>query len=282
MKQLNKYLLVIYLLLPLCFLHSCKSPKLASTGTLTKMSVEQRIHSVVESAVDYKTFTSNITLSLTNNHNKRSQAIDGQLKMVKDEAIQLSLKMPILGSELFRMTISHDRIIVVDRMNKQYFTSSIEELKSKSSFDFNYYNLQALFSNHLFISGKQGIETSDYPSFEVREDDYFAFLDYKDAQDISYLFTADNSNRIQKTVMTMPESDLNLEWEYSEFKATSGNKYFPTKSLLKVQLPDKEIKVNINYKSIELDKNFNIDYNIPQKYNQINTEQLIQIIRSLS
>lgn len=55
--------------------------------------------------------------------------IGGTLKMKEDERVQLSLLMPILRSEVGRLEVSPDGIIIVDRMGKRYVQARPGELK---------------------------------------------------------------------------------------------------------------------------------------------------------
>lgn len=77
------------------------------------------------------------------------------MKMVKDSAFQLSVQ-PFLGIEIFRIELSRDTIKVVDRMNKRYMIENYSNLQGQTPIEFNFYNLQALFTNHLFIPGGAG------------------------------------------------------------------------------------------------------------------------------
>lgn len=81
------------------------------------------------------------------------------MKMVKDSAFQLSVQ-PFLGIEIFRIELSRDTIKVVDRMNKRYMIENYSNLQGQTPIEFNFYNLQALFTNHLFIPGSRAFPVS--------------------------------------------------------------------------------------------------------------------------
>ena len=46
--------------------------------------------------------------------------MNGTMKLVSGERMQLSLLMPILRSEVARLEITPDDVLVVDRMGKRY------------------------------------------------------------------------------------------------------------------------------------------------------------------
>ena len=91
------------------------------------------------------------------------------MKMVKDSAFQLSVQ-PFLGIEIFRIELSRDTIKVVDRMNKRYMIENYSNLQGQTPIEFNFYNLQALFTNHLFIPGEQGVSRKHYNRFKLNQE----------------------------------------------------------------------------------------------------------------
>ena len=55
--------------------------------------------------------------------------VNGTMKLKNGERMQLSFLMPILRSEVARIDITPDEVILVDRMGKRYVQASRRELK---------------------------------------------------------------------------------------------------------------------------------------------------------
>lgn len=55
--------------------------------------------------------------------------VNGTMKLVGGERVQLSFLMPILRSEVARMEITPDEILLIDRMGKRYTRATRQELK---------------------------------------------------------------------------------------------------------------------------------------------------------
>lgn len=55
--------------------------------------------------------------------------VNGTMKLKAGERMQLSFLMPILRSEVARIDITPDEVILVDRMGKRYVQASRQELK---------------------------------------------------------------------------------------------------------------------------------------------------------
>ncbi len=56
--------------------------------------------------------------------------VDGTLKLKAGERVQVSFQMPVLRTEVARIDLTPDEILLVDRMGRRYVQASRKELKS--------------------------------------------------------------------------------------------------------------------------------------------------------
>ena len=70
--------------------------------------------------------------------------VNGTLKLLGGERLQLSFQMPILRTEVARVEITPDEALLVDRMGKRYVRVTREELKSLLSKRATFANLEKL------------------------------------------------------------------------------------------------------------------------------------------
>ena len=68
-------------------------------------------------------------LQLTVPKNNGSITVSGSMKMNSGERIQLSVLMPGFRSEVMRMEVTPDEVLLIDRMNKRYVRATRDELK---------------------------------------------------------------------------------------------------------------------------------------------------------
>ena len=54
--------------------------------------------------------------------------VDGQLKMARGERIRLSLLMPVLRTEMVRIEVTPDGLLVVDRKHREYVQATPQEV----------------------------------------------------------------------------------------------------------------------------------------------------------
>jgi hypothetical protein len=259
---------------------ACKQSKSTVSVALSPKSKNERLDLFINQALQYETFSSQ--LNFTFQTKKQSVSVDGQLKMIKDRAIQLSLKIPLLGTEAFRITLTPDQLIIIDRINKQYLAESMSEIQSKAPFDFDFYSFQALLSNRLFIAGKNQITPDDYPLFRMQEDFYLFHIENTDRHNIEYSFTGDFTHRILKTQMRKEEWNSKIECVYDRFGLTDNKKLFPMSLKMELNLPEEAIQINLNFYTVNINGAFELDYGYPAKYKPVSLQDIIKLIQNMS
>ena len=279
MKMLNKKRtqgwLVVVGLFVLC-LSGCKSTKKAgTTGTTGAKSGREYLEWVEEQSFSYASLSARLHVDVVLPDKEVSSRVD--LKMVKDSALMLSVQ-PFLGIEVFRLMLTTDSIKVLDRMNKRYMAENYENLRGKTPIEFNYYNLQALFTNHLFLPGYKEITPKHYNRFQVKQADGAAEFKAKDSMGLNYSFQTDEEGRLLLTRVTEAVSQYALSWSYANFGSVAGQT-FPNQ--MKAELFKKGVSsgmMQFQYSRIRLDAALNMDFSIPSKYKRITFEQIIKSV----
>lgn len=279
----NKILTI--LLLASGILFACKSTKTTEPGqkTLEKANKEERLNRMIQAGLHYDTFSSDLKFTLTLPDNNQDIPLDAQLHIKKNEAIQLSFRYSIFGisSELLKATITPSEIIIIDRINKQYLRESIVELKKKIPFEFDYYSLEALLSNRLFIAGKKEIQEKDYESFGILENEYLVRISNIDQQNIQYDFISDYTDRIQQTQMSQAKWKSQLLCHYTDWGLTSDKKDFPMSMKFSLDIPEKSYRIQLAFHSVDINSGLTIDRNIPAKYKPVTLQRVINLIKKL-
>jgi hypothetical protein len=278
MRKTSKYL--FFILLIATFFYACKSPE-SLRISLEKKEKEERIRELLQHAILYDTFSGSLKLSIKPGENSKSSSVDAYLKIKKNQAIELSLRVPIIGMEVAKVSITPEQILIIDRINKQYFRESMNRIQEEISFDFDYYSLQALLTNHLFIAGKATIEETDFNSFQLIEDEFQAILNNTDSQGINYDFATDYTRRILHAEMYKEKSETNLIWVYRNFGLASNNRLFPMQMNMALHLPDDTFAMNFSFNRVDINEPFIPNTAIPNRYQQISLEQVVKLIKLL-
>ena len=259
-----------------CLLVSCKS----STGTTTSAaaitkSEETFFASVLDNSFRYKTFSARMNLDFSGLQQELNSRV--QVKMICDDRVQLSVQP--LGIEVFRIELSNDSIKILDRLNKRYVADNYNRLKSEMDIDFTFQNLQALFTNRLFMPGVNKISNNHYRQFRIRKNDYTAELQMKSRDGTFYTFTADGDEKLLSTRIENQAQKKKLTWEYSRFQDIN-NQLFPMKMTASLTSGDQlQGTAVLTFSTPEINSPLTLDFNIPSGYNRVTLEQIINSLR---
>ncbi|SEF84996.1 DUF4292 domain-containing protein [Parabacteroides chinchillae] len=261
-------------------LAGCKSSKkvgtVESSGT---KAYNEFFASMQEQEFNFNTLSARLNVDLNLPDKNMSSRVD--LKMIKDSVFQLSVQ-PFLGIEVFRIELSIDSIKVIDRINKRFVTESYSGLKGQTPIDFNFYNLQALFTNHLFLPGQQAISPKQYNHFRLKQENGLAEVKTKDSMGLLYTFTADGEEKLLATHISEPSDKYMLQWDYQDFRL-AGDQPFPM--LMDIRLLENNLSkgnIRIHFSRIQTDMPLSMDFSIPAKYKRITFAQIIKAISNNS
>lgn len=265
---MRKILTFAFVVSSLLIINGCKSKKIIDTGgTLEKKSQTQVVEDVLLSELKYKTITTKGSIEL------KSGKATTVFKIIKDSVLQASVR-PMLGMEAFRLTITPDSVVLLDRMKKQYTAERFKDSKLMANFDFNFYNLQAILTNQLFVPGKTKVSKEDYNIYNVTSANDVYMLQAKDKGDLLYIFAVDASDRIASTLIYNEKNNITLQWSYTDF-IKDGNVMYPTNMAAKIDIAKKRFDLNISYKKLDIDSKLDVDTKIPSGYTKVGFSELI-------
>lgn len=260
---------------------ACKTAKETATGSLEGMNSTAVYESLLNHSVYYNTLSGKAKVSIKTP--KNSLSANATVRMVRNEWIQLSFQF--FGFEAFRIDLSPDSVVLVNRAHKWYVAESLSEIgRGVLSPDFNFSNLQSILTGRLFLAGKDTLTTKDMKSFAVKVSDDHSQLQTKDAQGIQYAFTGDYTHRIQSLLMSGKKEGktVSLLSEYAELEALSPARLFPTKVDVKLTSTENEVyQLNIKYSKVELDKELTVESSIPNKYRRVPMAEALKALQKL-
>ena len=284
MRQIKRYFNMAGLgccLLLLLTLGGCKSSKKVGTVAGGAAKAQQVFFQAMEEqALHYQTLTARLGVEINlPNFQVNSTRVD--LKMIKDSAFQLSVQ-PLLGIELFRIEVSRDSIKVLDRMNKRYLAENYEALRSQTPIAFNFYNLQALFTNRLFLPGEQAVSESQYSCFRLDQSGSTALIQVKDPMGLRYTFEADGEEKLLATEITDAKGQYRLRWGYSDFRVVEKQIFPQLMTVEAFKEGNAEGNIQWGFTRMRLDEPVKLDFVIPAKYTRITFEQLVRTLKNLN
>ncbi len=251
---------------------------------LSLLAVSCRTHKNVASEkteiykMPYETFSSKTSFSFSMD-GVHSVSFGGQVRIKKDSVIFFSIQ-PIAGVEVARAVIDTSGVLLVDRMNKRYFSTSFAEMKTEFGFDVNYHSIQAVLSNVPFAYEKnRDAYEKDFTKTEIPGNKILLQRVY---DGLSQEFVVDSL--LQSGTILSEMGDI--KWNYMDFSTFVGGRRFPMKTeiMLKSNHRDQSsnqrlsfFSLSLSHRKIETNVSMNFNYKVPDSYQKISSEEIVEL-----
>ena len=267
--------LALVCLVMLAVLAGCKSSRKA-TGEGGAEAKEGRalLEAVEEGALEFHTLSARLSADLKLQDGKELGS-RVELKMVRDSMIQLSVQ-PFLGIEVFRLELTTDTVRLIDRMGKRYVAERYSGLLEQSPVDFNFYNLQALFINRIFLPGQADFTKKEYNRFRMSRAPEYTEFKATDRGKLFYTFRIDREEKLARTEINDAEGRFSLAWRYADFQ-TYGQQLFPVSMNADVVVDNRNVGgLSLYYSRIQLDKTLKFSNEQLRKYRRVTLEEILK------
>ncbi|WP_294082909.1 DUF4292 domain-containing protein [Proteiniphilum sp. UBA5384] len=272
-----RFILVICLLSAVVFT-ACKPKQkiVYSTSPVSEKANNELFNDIIACEFPYHTFSAKLNLGMTTG--TKTFSSKANIRIVRDEAIQISIQ-PLFGVEMLRFYINPDTVFLLDRMNKRYVLEPVSTIKKFYPVGFDYYTMQSLFTNALFLSGREKIETGDYRFFTYdRTSGQYYQIMAKDAKSgIDYSFTVNGDDRITFTHLVQSEKKYYMEWGYHNF-AVLDSAIFPHKMDVTLSTASRKIDAELLFSDVNIDNNIKLSLNVPSGYTKTSVTEILKVL----
>lgn len=203
-------------------------------------------------------------------------SVSGKLQMKRDAVIRLSLRM--LGFEIGVMEFTPTDVLVIDRYNKQYVRAAYSEVSFLRQANIDFYALQSLFWNELFIPGEHQLSASDLKRFSLQSaPGGQTVLTPTATPMLTYNFFIDTASetvsRLQ--VMSKKASDKG-QFSFAYDGLTSfSSRQFPTSLQLAVTGTGKDVSLGITLSSLKGNTDFESTTKVSDKYTRRSVKEVL-------
>lgn len=196
-------------------------------------------------------------------------SVGGNLKMKKDEVIQLSVSAFLM--EVGRLEFTPDYILVLDRMGKQYVKATYNEVPFLRQSGLDFYSLQALFWNELFLPGKRTVSEQDFTQVQKNG---LLYLVAKEASFLALQFAVKpQGNLLLNThIAASQNAGQSFDWHYLHF---DGNG-IPDKMQLSVSGVGKDVKAVMTLSNVKNNSDWALTQIPENKYKRVSAEFLFK------
>ena len=206
--------------------------------------------------------------------------VSGQLRMKRDVVVQLSLSL--LGFEVGRLEFTPNHVLVIDRVNKNFIRAPYTEVSFLQKADLDFYALQSLFWNELFIPGER--ETRNHLNrFKVSETGAHTLLSIDDAPKLNYTFLTQTDLSILNSVTVegkKGEADAKMTWSYDQFNKLDG-RYFPSYMSCQFEGLGKTAEMSFSLSRLNNDDSWPVETKVSSRYKELKAESILRRLLSM-
>lgn len=274
-----------YMLLAALSLTACSTQKgavktnLATSQQKSDLSYQQRVTSNHQTA---KYLTARLSVEI--GEGSKSISCNGHLRMKRDDVIQLSLTLPLIGTEVGRLEFTPTDVLIIDRFHKQYTRASYDRVDFLAKAGLDFYALQSLFWDELFIPGERDLSTNQLQRFRKTESGAHTLLKLADAPRLEYDFLTLTDQAVidRVTVRGKQNSDKGeFAMIYSKFGKVGG-KPFPSEMKMQVTGVGRDISLRLSLSRIANSSDWETRTTPSEKYQQRTPEQILGSLMNVS
>lgn len=222
-------------------------------------------------------------MTLTVKAGSKEISAPGSLSMRYNEVIRIQAFIPFLGSEVGRIEFTPDYVLVVDRMHKEYIKANYNDVDFLKGNGLNFYSLQALFWNQLFMPGKQKLEDAQLMDFTVSDAAYAGKRNISFSNgNMEFVWIADAENGqisvAEVAYKSLSHGNSALHCDYSKFKSVDG-KMFPAYQSFSFTTTAIKTKgttsLTLDMGNIKTDDKWDVHTTVSSKYKKVEATDIL-------
>lgn len=256
-----KYSLKIIVLLCLVFT-SCKSKKNMVGSTVKTVSTKKIIHNHYENVFDQQTIDAKLNAKYKDKN--KSVTINVKMRLEKDKTIWLSATK--FSFPIAKVKITPTRVSYYEKLNNTYFDGDFSLLSKWLGTDLDFEKVQNILLGQAILNLKDGRYTS------TKLNETYQLTPKKKNELYSILFFLNPENfKLDKQKISHPEKDQSLLVSYPNYQEIE-EQLIPENVNITVLDDEKTTKINIEYRSVVLNKKLTFPFSIPSGYTEITLE----------
>ena len=282
----------IFFCLALLALGACKSSKNIEKETATTVSSKPQTttiasttkhNAITATSVAQKVMAQHATKNIITANAKvklsgiggKDLSVNGKLQMKRDNVIRISLRF--LGMEVGMLEFTPQDVLVIDRINKQYVRAAYSEVSFLKQANLDFYALQSLFWNELFLPGQRSVSTSDLNRFTLSTVNDEFILTPNNTPKLTYNFITDQASSLIQRIQVHGSSASDkgdFTFEYANFRTLSGHP-FPTSMDMSVTGTGKDISLSLGLSGLSNEGAFETNTTISSKYTRRSVKDVL-------
>lgn len=206
--------------------------------------------------IDFRTFSAKIKVDVQAKDN--IPELTANLRMIKDNVIWISIQATFLGIEVYRIRITPDSVILINKQDKEIQYRSLDYLQEVTQIPFDFKSLQDLLVGNPVFFSKQNVSVR-------KRDNQLLLFSAGDLFKNLLTVDADNGRLIySKLDDTDANRNRTASIAYGDYENINGL-WFPDRRQITITEKNK-IDIKMNYKQVEFNKELSVAFPIPKNY----------------
>lgn len=268
-----KYLVAIIIILSSGFI-SCRSSR-HSTKNIKKAISARDTSQVSQSAADslilfnktlakldanyinFRTFSAKVKVEIEDTKGKQPD-ITATLRIIKDSAIWMSLTATFLNIEVFRVYITRDSVILLNKQNKEVQYRSLDYLQEVTAIPFDFNTLQNLLvGNPVFFNRNRMF---------IRKLENFILISSIGKEFKNLLTLSSDNNFLLHSKLDDVDIARNrtADLTYDDYVNSGAINFSTTRHITASE--KNRIDIRMNFKQFEFNKELSVAFSVPKNY----------------
>ena len=260
--QLSSQILIKYFIYGLLLLFaSCKTAKTGTNLSVKKnASVKQLIALHNKTEFNFNTLQSRLKVDYNGGSAPVSPSVT--LRVEKNKQIWMSAK--VLGFGVAKMYITPTSVAFYEKINKKYFKGNFEELSAYLGSEVDFNIIQNILTGQSIFDLKPKEYIAEWqapdqfiiePKVQNEKFDMFLKLFQKNLKVAGYKISKSNDKKY-------------LSVTYEKYQ-TINNQFFPEILEFNAVKPSKNLKLNVEFRGVQLNETLSFPFKIPDGYTKI-------------
>lgn len=204
--------------------------------------------------------------SFTLNYQQHKISLQGAITIQAGELIIVSVQVPIIGVEMMRVEIDHEKVMVLDKINKIYVLMRFEEVAERTGMPISFSEVEAIFMNHIFMLGTPA---SELPRL-LTDNGNRVFTASQNG--VNYRFTTNPDHQLVESSFTAGNKQATAAYSnHQQF----GDIYFPMQITATLTGTSKDASIGVKLSYATFNTNVNTTRIDPVGYRQSDASTIL-------
>ena len=220
-------------------------------------NVNEQFQQFKSNQIEFSTFNAKIKVESIGSNGKNPDLM-AVVKIIKDSAIWMSLSATILNVEVYRLWITQDSVILLNKQDKEVMYRSLAYLQEVTQIPFDFKTIQNLIiGNPVYISDK---------ILSYKQKDNLLFFTSMDSLFKNLLTISSNQKLLLRSKLDDVDINRNRTADifYDGYVANNG-KYFSTDRHIAISEKNK-LDVKLGFKQFDFNNKTSLTFHVPKNY----------------